>query len=178
MVNTKDFYDREFGEEKPDEGCMWEEPTCPLSSVYKSDMYKIGSVAPKAPEVKVPWLLIHGDAGDLPAAILRILRQERLDVLRPIEVPGIRLERVTDPLDVRAVAVGEVLQVVHPLVLTPGIEHLTAMPAPAQHALDEGAEPFRRWWEGRTPLRFDRSQETDRRILAGHSGAAARLKGV
>ena len=60
MVNTKNFYDREFGEEKPDEGCMWEEPSCPLSSTYKNDMYTIGSVAAMASEVKVPWLLIHG----------------------------------------------------------------------------------------------------------------------
>ena len=65
MVNTKDFYDREFGEEKPDDGCMWEEPSCPLSSTYKNDMYSIGSVASKASEVKVPWLLIHGDADDV-----------------------------------------------------------------------------------------------------------------
>ena len=65
MVNTKDFYDREFGEEKPDDGCMWEEPSCPLSSTYKNDMYSIGSVASKAFEVKVPWLLIHGDADDV-----------------------------------------------------------------------------------------------------------------
>ena len=30
MVNTQAFYDREFGEETPDEGCMWEEADCPL----------------------------------------------------------------------------------------------------------------------------------------------------
>ena len=65
MVNTKNFYDREFGEEKPDEGCMWEEPSCPLSSTYKNDMYTIGSVTAMASEVKVPWLLIHGDADDV-----------------------------------------------------------------------------------------------------------------
>ena len=65
MVNTKNFYDREFGEEKPDEGCMWEEPSCPLSLSYKNDMYTIGSVIDKASKVKVPWLLIHGDADDV-----------------------------------------------------------------------------------------------------------------
>ena len=65
MVNTKDFYDREFGEEKPDEGCMWEESSCPLSSAYKSDLYDIGSVAKLAKEIKIPWLLIHGDADDV-----------------------------------------------------------------------------------------------------------------
>ncbi len=65
MVNTKDFYDREFGEEKPDEGCMWEEPTCPLSSTYKADMHRIGSVISQASKIKVPWLFIHGDADDV-----------------------------------------------------------------------------------------------------------------
>ena len=64
MVNTKNFYDREFGEEKPDEGCMWEEPSCPFFNL-QNDMYTIGSVAAMASEVKVPWLLIHGDADDV-----------------------------------------------------------------------------------------------------------------
>ena len=65
MVNTKDFYDREFGDEKPDEGCMWEDPNCPISSIYKSDMYSIVSVASKAKEINIPWLLVHGDADDV-----------------------------------------------------------------------------------------------------------------
>ena len=65
MVHTKDFYKREFGEEKPDEGCMWKEPSYPLSSAYRNDMYEIDSVASKASEIKIPWLLIHGDADDV-----------------------------------------------------------------------------------------------------------------
>ena len=65
MVNTQAFYDREFGEVTPGEGTMWEEPECPLSLNYKNDMYEIGSVGSRASEVKVPWLLIHGDADDV-----------------------------------------------------------------------------------------------------------------
>lgn len=89
MVNTKDFYDREFGEETPDEGCMWEEQSCPLSSTYKNDMYEIGSVVSRASEVKVPWLLIHGDADDVvPIEDSRQIFAQANDPKRIIEIPG------------------------------------------------------------------------------------------
>ena len=89
MVNTKDFYDREFGEEKPDEGCMWEEPSCPLSSTYKNDMYSIGSVTSKASEVKVPWLMIHGDADDVvPIVDSREIFALANEPKKIIEIPG------------------------------------------------------------------------------------------
>ena len=65
MVNTKAFYVREFGEETPDSGCMWEDPSCPLSSTFQNDLESIVSTAPKATEVKVPWLLIHGTEDDV-----------------------------------------------------------------------------------------------------------------
>jgi len=65
MVSTKAFYEREFGEETPDSGCMWEEPSCPLSSTFKNDLESIVTTAPKASEVKVPWLLIHGTEDDV-----------------------------------------------------------------------------------------------------------------
>ena len=44
---------------------MWEDPNCPISSIYKSDMYSIVSVASKAKEINIPWLLVHGDADDV-----------------------------------------------------------------------------------------------------------------
>lgn len=89
MVNTKNFYDREFGEEKPDEGCMWEEQSCPLSSTYRDDMYQIGSVAAKASEVKVPWLLIHGDADDVvPIEDSREIFNLANEPKKIIEIPG------------------------------------------------------------------------------------------
>lgn len=89
MVNTKDFYDREFGEEKTDEGCMWEEQSCPLSSTFRNDMYHIGSVAQKASEVKVPWLLIHGDADDVvPIEDSREIFALAHEPKKIIEIPG------------------------------------------------------------------------------------------
>ena len=44
MVHTKAFAEREFGEQSPDTGLMWEEESCPLSSTYMNDMAAIGSV--------------------------------------------------------------------------------------------------------------------------------------
>jgi uncharacterized protein len=65
MVNTQDFYQREFGEEIPDKGCMWEDRSCPLSSSFMEDMKAIGSVASKATSIEIPWLLVHGTADDV-----------------------------------------------------------------------------------------------------------------
>ena len=65
MVRTGKFYDTEFGEETPDSGCMWDEPDCPLSSVFKNDLKEIHSTAPQAAKIRVPWLLVHGTADDV-----------------------------------------------------------------------------------------------------------------
>lgn len=65
MVHTAKFCDTEFGMEKPDEGFMWEDEDCPLSSTYVNDMHAIGSVLDKAAAIRVPWLLIHGDQDDV-----------------------------------------------------------------------------------------------------------------
>ena len=62
MVHTHDFAQRKFGEQAPGESLMWDKPECPLSQVFMDDMAAIGSVAPKAAEIKVPWLLVHGTA--------------------------------------------------------------------------------------------------------------------
>jgi len=66
MVDTKVFAETEFGDETPDEGLMWEEEDCPLSSRFMHDLCQtIGSVAPLAKSVSVPWLLVHGSADDV-----------------------------------------------------------------------------------------------------------------
>lgn len=66
MVDTKAFAQTEFGAETPDAGVMWEEESCPLSSRFMHDLCDtIGSVAPLAESVSVPWLLIHGSADDV-----------------------------------------------------------------------------------------------------------------
>ena len=65
MVHTRAFAEREFGEETPDAGCMWEEESCPLSSAYMDDMDDIDSVVDSGAAVTVPWLLVHGTADDV-----------------------------------------------------------------------------------------------------------------
>lgn len=89
MVNTQAFYEREFGEETPDKGCMWEEPECPLSSKYKNDMYDISSVLKEASAVQVPWLLVHGDADDVvPIEDSREIFAAANEPKQLIEIPG------------------------------------------------------------------------------------------
>jgi hypothetical protein len=65
MVHTQAFAEREFGDVTPDAGCMWDEPDCPLSSVYMNDMASIGSVVDRGADISVPWLLVHGTEDDV-----------------------------------------------------------------------------------------------------------------
>ncbi|MBG87688.1 MAG: alpha/beta hydrolase [Verrucomicrobiales bacterium] len=65
MVHTAKFAETEFGMEKPDEGCMWEEESCPLSSTYVNDMNAIDTVVERGAQIKVPWLLVHGTEDDV-----------------------------------------------------------------------------------------------------------------
>lgn len=62
MVHTLEFATRKFGELIPDHAFMWEKEDCPLSQDFMDDMAAIGSVLPQAAQVRVPWLLVHGDA--------------------------------------------------------------------------------------------------------------------
>lgn len=65
MVHTKAFFEREFGDVKPGEGLMWDEPGCPLSETFAKDMRDIGSVLDAAKRVPQPWLIVHGTADDV-----------------------------------------------------------------------------------------------------------------
>ena len=65
MVHTKAFAQREFGNVTPDEGFMWAEPDCPLSQAYMDDLTQIDTVVDLAPQINVPWLLVHGDEDDV-----------------------------------------------------------------------------------------------------------------
>lgn len=65
MVDTKGFAEREFGDEVPDEGFMWEDETTPLSKVFMDDLTQIGTVLPAVKEHRIPWLLLHGSEDDV-----------------------------------------------------------------------------------------------------------------
>jgi alpha-beta hydrolase superfamily lysophospholipase len=65
MVHTKTFAETEFGDVTPDEGFMWDEPDCPLSQAYMDDLTEIETVVNDAPQISVPWLLVHGTDDDV-----------------------------------------------------------------------------------------------------------------
>ena len=65
MVHTRAFAAREFGDVTPDDGCMWDEPDCPLSSTYMNDMNQLDSVVELGAKMMVPWLLVHGTDDDV-----------------------------------------------------------------------------------------------------------------
>ena len=65
MVFTKEFCQREFGDVTPGEGCMWEEPDCPLSQAFVDDLSAHGSTLDAAAAMQVPWLLLHGSTDDV-----------------------------------------------------------------------------------------------------------------
>ena len=44
---------------------MWDEPDCPLSQAYMDDLTQINTVVDRAPQITVPWLLVHGDEDDV-----------------------------------------------------------------------------------------------------------------
>lgn len=65
MVHTKAFLEREFADQKPGKGCMWEMKECPLSQAFVDDLTKINNVLSKTEKIEVPWLIVHGDADDV-----------------------------------------------------------------------------------------------------------------
>lgn len=65
MVYTGKFAAVEFGDATPDEGFMWDDEDCPLSQTFVDDMNAIGDVLDRAPQVGVPWLLVHGSEDDV-----------------------------------------------------------------------------------------------------------------
>jgi pimeloyl-ACP methyl ester carboxylesterase len=81
MVHTEAFAQREFGDVTPDEGCMWDEPSCPLSQAYIDDTSAIGTVVTRATSIQVPWLLVHGTEDDV------VPLQDSLDIFERANEP-------------------------------------------------------------------------------------------
>lgn len=65
MVQTKAFFQREFGTIVVNEGTMWDDPQFPLSSTYANDLLQIGDTLSRIRELKAPLLLIHGSNDDV-----------------------------------------------------------------------------------------------------------------
>ncbi len=81
MVDTKKFAETEFGEETPDEGCMWEDEDCPLSQSYMDDLRGLNTLVDRAADIHVPWLLIHGTEDDV------VLIQDSHDIFAKANEP-------------------------------------------------------------------------------------------
>ncbi|MCA8925133.1 MAG: alpha/beta fold hydrolase [Planctomycetes bacterium] len=60
MVHTAAFAERKFGALTPGRDLMWDKPECPLSAEFMDDMRRVDTVLPRAAEVTIPWLLVHG----------------------------------------------------------------------------------------------------------------------
>jgi hypothetical protein len=89
MVHTKAFAQREFGTVKPGDGCMWDDPNCPLSQAYMDDLTRIDTVVNEAPRIKVPWLLVHGTEDDVvPVQDSRDIFAKANQPKQLIELPG------------------------------------------------------------------------------------------
>ncbi len=92
MVHTAKFAKVEFGDQIPDQGFMWDEPDCPLSSAYVDDLTRIDSVLPLASQIQIPWLLIHGSEDDVvPIAESREIIAKPSDFAANrelVEIPG------------------------------------------------------------------------------------------
>lgn len=65
MVNTKTFCETEFGDQVPDQSCMWEDETHPYTQQFKDDLYGIGNTLTAARDIRSPWLMIHGSEDDV-----------------------------------------------------------------------------------------------------------------
>jgi uncharacterized protein len=89
MVETAAFCDREFGDVTPGEGCMWDEPACPLSQAFVDDARAIGSTLDDARHLSQPWLLLHGTEDDVvPVSDSRLAREAAATRRRLLEFPG------------------------------------------------------------------------------------------
>jgi len=66
MVDTQGFAEIEFAGVIPDEGDMWGQVGCPLSTAFIRDLGQtIQNVTPLAECITIPWLLVHGTADDV-----------------------------------------------------------------------------------------------------------------
>lgn len=106
MTHTAEFARREFGELTPGEGCMWDEPECPLSQRFMDDLGAIGDILAAAAVVSQPWLLIHGAEDDVvPPGDGRDAHAAAVCQKRWIEVPGAghSFDEATYPVVIEAV---------------------------------------------------------------------------
>lgn len=119
MVDTKTFAETEFGQETPDEGLMWEEADCPLSSTFMKDLCEtVVNVKPATGEFiyRIPWLLIHGTDDD----VVLPKDSKNMEELASLEIPMQTVEGTDRDV---VVAENDVLKPAIKLVMIDGADH-------------------------------------------------------
>ena len=109
MFHVHDFMQRTFGHLVPGEGLMLDKPGCIWNTTLAADAARLGSLHAQAAQVRVPWLLVHGDADEL------VPLQDSLDARaaadgRPelVVLPGVD-HRFTDAIPAMSSAVVDFL---------------------------------------------------------------------
>ena len=91
IVHTQAFAKEMFGDLTPGEGLMFDKEGLILPQAYMDDLNGIGSVIEDAAKIRVPWMLLHGDADDVvPIQDSRdaLARATTTDV-QFVELPGV-----------------------------------------------------------------------------------------
>ena len=64
MVHTREFAERMFGHLRPGE-LMLDKPGRVFGAKYMDEMRELDTLVESATRVRIPWLLVHGDADDV-----------------------------------------------------------------------------------------------------------------
>jgi uncharacterized protein len=64
VTHTKEFVERMFGHLLPGEP-MLDKPHCPFGATLRDDLVHIESICSLAPNILVPWLIVHGSADEV-----------------------------------------------------------------------------------------------------------------
>lgn len=82
MVDAAGFCARHFAGLVPGRDVMFGRAGCVLSPAFLADARRIGSIAPAAARIVVPWLIVHGEADELvPLAEAESLAAARAQVV-------------------------------------------------------------------------------------------------
>ena len=65
MVHVSEFMTRMFSHLTPGADVMLDKPHCPLTQGFLDDAHAIGSVLEHGKQIRVPYLIVHGDADDI-----------------------------------------------------------------------------------------------------------------
>jgi pimeloyl-ACP methyl ester carboxylesterase len=89
LVHTAEFFRRLFGHLALGDRLL-DKPGKPLGAALRDELLGLESVLPRASEVRVPWLLVHGTADDVVGVEhSRDVAALRGDAVELVELPGV-----------------------------------------------------------------------------------------